>query len=260
MSGGAPGVDARGRPDPRKAAYDILRARYPGARMLFLCGSVIRGDATSTSDLDLVVIFEKLPTAYRESFIHEGWPIEAFVHDPETLAYFFDVIEPQSAGPALAWMIQEGIPLPKEDEFSDELKARANAMLAKGPAAWTKDELARMRYGITDVLDDLREPRSKDEALAGGVKLYGLLSEFFFRSRKLWVPRGKHVPRTMRRTDSVEAEHFITGFDSFFKSGELGTLVALTERWLQPHGGLEFEGYKSDAPTEWRKAPGPLKS
>lgn len=248
-------MDARGRPDPRKAASDILSARYPQARLVFLCGSVLRGEATSTSDLDLVVVFEKLPNAYRESFIHEGWPIEVFAHDPETLAYFFDVIEPQSAGPALAWMVQEGVPLPQEDAFSDELKARANAMLAKGPAAWTTEEFAQKRYAITDVLDDLRESRSKEEALAGGVKLYGLLVEFFFRSRRLWVPRGKHVPRALRRTDPVEAEHFIAGFDAFMKTGELGAWLALAERWLEPHGGLEFAGYHQDAPAEWRKIP-----
>lgn len=252
MVGGAPGVDARGRPDPRRAALAILNERYPGARTLFLCGSVLRGEATSTSDLDLVVVFERIPNAYRESFIYEGWPVEVFVQDPETLAYFFEVVEPKSAGPALAWMIQEGVPLPQEDDFSDRLKALANAMLAKGPAAWTADEFAQKRYAITDTLDDLREPRSKEEALAGGAKLYGQLAEFFFRSRKLWVPRGKHIPRTMRKIDSVEAEHFIVGFDALFRTGELGTLLPLTERWLQPYGGLLFSDYKSDAPVQWR--------
>lgn len=252
MVGGAPGVDARGRPDPRRAALDIMKARYPGARTLFLCGSILRGDATSTSDLDLVVVFERIPNAHRESFIHEGWPVEVFVQDPDTLAYFFEEVEPKSAGPALAWMVQEGIPLPKEDDFSDRLKARANAMLAKGPAAWSADEFAQKRYAITDTLDDLREPRSKEEALAGGAKFYTQLTEFFFRSRRLWVPRGKHIPRTMRKVDPVEAEHFIAGFDAFFRTGELGPLLPLTERWLAAHGGLLFAGYHQTAPKEWR--------
>ena len=45
----------------------------------------MRGQATETSDLDLVVVYERLEAAYRESFVHGGWPIEVFVHDPETL-------------------------------------------------------------------------------------------------------------------------------------------------------------------------------
>jgi len=44
---------ARG--DLLEAAREILAARYPGADSLLLAGSIARGEATVTSDLDLVV-------------------------------------------------------------------------------------------------------------------------------------------------------------------------------------------------------------
>ena len=75
--------------EPRSAVTEILAEKYPEARVVFLAGSVVRGEDTETSDLDLVVIFDRLPQAYRESFIFGGWPVEAFIHDPETLRYFF---------------------------------------------------------------------------------------------------------------------------------------------------------------------------
>ena len=69
------------RKDPRATAAEVVAEKYPEARVAFLAGSVTRGEGTQTSDLDLVVIYNKLPQAYRESFVSGGWPIEAFVHD-----------------------------------------------------------------------------------------------------------------------------------------------------------------------------------
>src|SRR5688572_21616157 len=70
---------------PVEVAKDILQKRFPKALFGFVAGSFHRGEATTTSDIDLVIIFEKLEFAWRESFMFEDWPVEAFVHDPETL-------------------------------------------------------------------------------------------------------------------------------------------------------------------------------
>ena len=86
--------------------------------MIFLAGSIVRGESTPFSDLDLVVIFDKLPAAYRESFYFQGFPIEAFVHDPETLNYFLYEIDRPSGIPSLAQMIVEGIEIPKPNDLS----------------------------------------------------------------------------------------------------------------------------------------------
>jgi predicted nucleotidyltransferase len=69
---------------PTQVTQEIFDLRYRDASVIFLAGSIVRGESTPFSDLDLVVIFDKLPAAYRESFYFQGFPIEAFVHDPET--------------------------------------------------------------------------------------------------------------------------------------------------------------------------------
>ena len=66
-----------------------MAARYPDADSLFLAGSITRGEATATSDLDLVVLFPFLERSFRESFVHRGWPVEVFAHDEETIEYYF---------------------------------------------------------------------------------------------------------------------------------------------------------------------------
>jgi hypothetical protein len=100
------------RPDPISAATEIVARRYEGAAVTFLAGSVMRGEGTDTSDLDLVVVYERIDAAFRESYTHAGWPVEAFVHDPETLRYFFLRTDYPSGVPSLAHMVSTGRPLP----------------------------------------------------------------------------------------------------------------------------------------------------
>jgi hypothetical protein len=104
----------------------ILTSKYPNARLIFLAGSIVRSEGTSFSDLDLVVIFDKLPAAYRESFYFQGFPVEAFVHDPETLNYFLHDVDRPSGIPSLAQMILEGVEVPKPSELSGSLKETCN--------------------------------------------------------------------------------------------------------------------------------------
>jgi hypothetical protein len=100
-----------------QAATRVLSLRYPSAMAAFVAGSVIRGEGTEFSDIDCVVLFDRLANARRESFVFEGFPIEAFVHDPETLRWFMDddaasgrpcivnmVAEGRLIGPRLPWM------------------------------------------------------------------------------------------------------------------------------------------------------------
>ncbi|NJM54129.1 MAG: nucleotidyltransferase domain-containing protein [Blastocatellia bacterium] len=53
---------------------EILQTKYSSAEFVFLAGSIIRGEGTKYSDLDIVVIFENLPNAYRESFYFQDFP------------------------------------------------------------------------------------------------------------------------------------------------------------------------------------------
>src|SRR5688572_33134370 len=128
------------RVSPVEAARGIWGERYAGAPVLFLGGSVMRGEATPASDLDVVVVYERLPNAYREAFAYAGWPVEAFVHDTETLERFFEM-DRRRGLPALMSMVGEGVEVPGATEFSARLKRRAAELLEAGPPPWDEDEL-----------------------------------------------------------------------------------------------------------------------
>lgn len=234
-----------------EAARGVWGGRYAGARVLFLAGSVIRGEATAASDLDVVVVYERLPNAYREAFVHEGWPVEAFVHDPETLEHFFEA-DARRGVPSLMNMVTEGVEVPEASEFSARLKRRAARLLEAGPPRWDEAELTLWRYRLTDWVDDMRFPRSPEELVATGAYLYQDAADFYFRSRGLWAAHSKTIPRRLRRTDALFAEKFVSAFDALFAEKRVEPVVALVEEILAPFGGPLFEGFRRESPPEDR--------
>lgn len=238
---------------PQAVAAEIVAAKYPESRVVFLAGSVMRGEGTETSDLDLVVIFDRLPQAYRESFIFDGWPIEAFVHDPETLRYFFDEIDRPSGIPSLPSMVVEGLEVPQRNELSMLLKQLAQTTIENGPPTWGERELQNSRYIITDLVEDIRSPRSRNELTASAAKLYTLLTDHYLRSQHLWSARGKSIPRRLSSVSANFEAAFSESFRAVFEEGNTAKLITVCEEVLRPSGGWLFSGYKLLAPESWRK-------
>jgi len=235
-----------------RAATALHRERYADAEVVFLAGSLVRGEGTPTSDLDLVVVFKSLPNAYRESFRFRGWPVEAFVHDPQTLAYFFHRVDKPSGVPSLPTMVSEGIEIPRSSEFSRSLKALAHSVMAEGPPPWARTDIDGSRYAITGLVDDLREPRSRAEQFATATTLYAALANHILRRRGVWSAKDKTIPRQLRKLDVSLAEEFGASFSALFERGESAQVITLAEQILASDGGWLFEGYILPAPAEWR--------
>jgi len=234
------------------AAYTIWSQRYSGAAVVFAAGSLLRGEGTAYSDLDLVVVYSALPCAYRESFTFTSLPVEAFVHDPQTLEYFCVEMDRVSGIPALPQMVVEGREIPDSTDLSRRLKARAAALIDAGPPPLDSESERRRRYMVTDLLDDVREWRSMEELMASGSRLFEKLADYHLRSIGHWSARGKAIPRALQRADPTLCTRYCRAFESLFQEGDVGPVIQLTEELLAPHGGLLFDGYRSDAPPGWR--------
>lgn len=234
------------------AAKAIWLERYPDASALFLAGSIVRGEGTKYSDLDIVVVYERLSAAYRESYMFGRWPVEAFIHDLSTLAYFFKEIDRKTGVPSLATMISEGVEIPESSGFSALCKNLANTQISKGPPKWHKYEIDASRYSITNLVDDIRQPRSYMEVVASGSALHSALAIHVFRTRGMWSAGGKMIPRQLENTLPDIATDWRISFTRLFETGCSDSLVSMVEMLLEPDGGFLFEGYSQTAPANWR--------
>ncbi len=237
-------------------ANAVRSDRYEDAVAVFAAGSIVRGEGTPFSDLDLVVVYGQLPCAYRESFRFGGYPVEAFVHDPATLEYFFVEVDRPSGVPALAQMVLEGIEVPKPSATSQELKRRARSVVDAGPPALDSDSERRMRYFVSDLLDDLRAPRSRHELIGAGARLFELLADYHLRRRGLWSATGKAIPRVLQQTDASLCAVYCDAFEELFARGDPQAVIRFAEGLLRESGGPLFDGYRADAPPTWRRPPG----
>jgi predicted nucleotidyltransferase len=235
------------------AARIIRKNRYAGAMAAFAAGSIVRGEGTPYSDLDLVVVYPHVACAYRESFRVRNLPVEAFVHDPETLNYFFLEVDRKAGVPSLPRMVVEGIEIPDSTDASRSLKELAASVLAMGPPPLSRQDRDALRYGVTDLVDDIREPRSRDELTAAGAKLFEVLANYYLRTRDLWSATGKSIPRALKGADAALSVRYCRSFEALFTRGEVDSVIALAEELLAPDGGPLFDGYRLDAPAEWRK-------
>lgn len=239
-----------GRNDPYEVSARILREKFAGARVAFVAGSFNRGEGTATSDIDLVVVYDSVPHAWRESFHRESWPVEVFVHDPETLNYFFSEVNRPSGVPSLEFMILEGRAIPEaEVEFAIQMKSLAEKAVRLGPPKWNDDKILRTRYAVTDQIDNLRAPLNPLEAKVTVAELNELVLDYHFRSRGNWSGSGRHL---LRRLGKVNPDLFKVWSGALADAfqGHTDAFIALCLREI---GGACFDGVKRDAPAEWRK-------
>lgn len=229
-------------------AESVLAERYPDAHFAFVAGSIIRGQGTPHSDIDLVVMYGHIDRARRESFRSGGFPVEAFVHDRGTLRWFIDQ-DIARGRPSILTMVAEGRlvgPI--------TAGAEAAALLAKGPPPLTPERRDTLRYEITDLVDDLRDRRARQEVLAIGAALHQRLADLMLLGHGHWTGSGKWIPRLLAALDRSRGRDFDEAFRCLFADGRADRLIAFAEAELGHHGGPLFEGDRREAPLDARSS------
>jgi hypothetical protein len=224
-----------------KVAELFTLNHYPNCHGALLAGSVVRGEATETSDLDIVIFDKNLKTAYRESVIEFGWNIEVFVHNLTSYKEIFKS-DCERARPSLPKMVSEGIVL-KDCGILDHIKHEANGLLDKGPEEWSAATIRVKRYFITDALDDFIGCTNRAEEIFIANTLAELVSEFVLRTNRQWIGASKWIVRSLRSYDEKFAGHFVEAFDTFYKTGDKDMIIVMVDEILLPFGGRLFQGF-----------------
>lgn len=198
------------------------------------------------------MIYEELEQARRESFCHDGWPVEAFIHDPKTLDYFFRRVDRPSGVPSLSDMVADGIEVSESTKLTSEIKYLARKILEEGPPVWSDADRCNSRYAITDLVNDIRSPRSIHELRATLTYLYPAMADHYFRSKGIWSAKGKSVPRKLAAVDMEFSKRFALAFEVAFTIGDTREVIQLSAELLDQDGGYLFDGYFRLAPKNWR--------
>ncbi|TWD81094.1 hypothetical protein FB561_2198 [Kribbella amoyensis] len=221
--------------DPREAARALAAEVFPTAHWVVLGGSVLTNARTAGSDLDVVVLLpdgsDGVPR--RESRRFAGWAVELFVHDAASLDHYLGKDLP-GRRPALHRMVGLGESVAGD---ATAYQARCREVLAAGPDPLTTDELDTLRYGLTDLLDDL-DHAPDDERSVIGALLWLRVAEATLLIRRHWVGSGKWLLRELDDCDPAFAKDWLG------RQGDMTAVAELARRVLASTGGPLFAGYQ----------------
>ncbi|MDQ0255298.1 hypothetical protein J2S74_002680 [Evansella vedderi] len=226
---------------PYEAANHFIYKYYPNCDGALLAGSVIRGEATKTSDLDIIIFDRKLRSSYRESLLFMGWPIEVFANNLTSYKQFFKS-DYEQAMPTHQMMVVEGRIIVDRGVIAS-IKQEARQMLEMGPLPWSKEIIDTKRYFITDVLDDFIGATDRAEEIFIANTLAEWIHEFVLRTNYQWVGESKWIVRSLKRYDPQFTEEFVSAFDDFYRNGKKQKVIDLTDKVLSPYGGRLFHGF-----------------
>lgn len=245
------------RPDPATVARALVAELHPGARQAWLAGSVVRGDATATSDLDVTVLLDDTEV-HRESLVRDGWPVELFVHTELSVRRFVaqDVARRR---PTMARLVAEGLPLLAGDGGA-AVQEECAQVLAAGPGPLPDADRELARYALTDALDDLAGGGPADVVAAVAVQVWSSTAELLLAAAGRWSGTGKWLVREVRAYDEAAGTAYAGLLHEGLHAaldGDPVPLTAVADDVLDRVGGRLWAGYRAVAPPAFPPADTP---
>jgi|RhiMetdeSRZDD1v2_1073273.scaffolds.fasta_scaffold02119_22 hypothetical protein len=218
--------------DPVPDAADLVEQMFPQACWALVTGSVVGARRTPGSDLDIVVLLpDGDPQApHRNSLRFRGWPVELFVHDSVSLAYYLakDVSQRR---PSLHRMVALGVPVKGEPGARQAACAR---VLEAGPQPLTPTDRDHVRYMLTDLLDDYLHASAEERPVVAAT-LWLDAASAALNLADHWVGTGKWRLRELRDLDEALAQRWLAARDD---------PADFAREVLDQAGGPLFEGHR----------------
>jgi hypothetical protein len=229
--------------EPIDAATDLVRHRFPHALAAFLGGTVLSPARTPTSDLDIVVVRPDGET-YRETVRHHGWPVELFLSTPVTYERILGREVAARRSP-LAHMVGRGAIIVDSDGTAARLQAEAAELLRQGPPPVSAEHVEDLRYGLSDLLDDLTGATDVDESTAIATRVFTETALLALTLHGAWLGTGKWLARHLRAADPGLHDTLMAAFRTAV-AGEKAALTEVTGEVLDRAGGRLMEGYRRE--------------
>jgi hypothetical protein len=227
-------------------AKGLVAERFPEARAAWLAGSVVSGEATPTSDLDITVLLSGPPAPFRESLVHDGWPVELFVHTRESVSHWIEK-DLERRRPTLVRLISSGVVLLDTDGAGVALAEECAMILAAGPGPVSEADRDALRYALTDLLDDLADGTDPVIASALAFATWEQAVKLLLSLDGRWWGTGKWLVRELRERDAAHGTAYALRLHAALVSAVERDPVLLTvvaEEILEEAGGRLWAGYR----------------
>ena len=175
-----------------REAVEFILTYVDDVRGILVSGTIVRGNPSPSSDLDIYVIREKLQRQRLQRWFN-GVPAEIFIN-PQKKVYDYFAEERKSARPITAHMLHTGFTILELDDSIGELRQQAALELHRTPDP-TPQQLTIARYTAATRYEDATDiAQSKPETanMILGQSVYAMLRYYFLKSNQ-YLPRDKDL-------------------------------------------------------------------
>lgn len=214
---------------------------------IVVSGSIVRGNAGPTSDLDVFVVHAE-PWRVREQRRFAGVPAELFVNPPSQVRRYFER-EHADARPCTAHMFATGETIEPAHPVIVELVREAREWLSR-PIEPTEAALTQRRYAAVDTLDDVHDIIDSNPAAAAlllGDAVRDVVAYAFWQ-RRMFQPRRKDTLTALAAIDPAAASLVRTWSTSSGRSA-LEAVKALARHVLEVDTFFEWTSTRDHIAT-----------
>lgn len=222
-----------------RAAVDFVVARYDPIGLI-ASGSIVRGTADASSDLDVYVVIRRLERQRVQRRFH-GVPAEIFVNPPVIIRRYF-AEEGATARPLTAHMLATGHVVLALDPVVETLREEARAWLAQR-VDLTPEDVTRERYLCATRFEDAMDVAGREPGLASALAVEAVLAmlELQCRIATGFVPRRKDLLVAVEKIDGDLAALARALFDSPSNAERVELAGAIADRAVGARGFFEWE-------------------
>lgn len=226
--------------DPITIARSFVEELHAGADASILGGSAALGRATSTSDLDIAILYEGGNANYAETVRYRGWIVEAFVHTPASLDFWYEK-EKAVRCAVIGDICARGLLL-TDNGPGKTWQDQARLYMEQGPSPLTDGERDLRRYDLSCSLDDLIGSTISAETFAIASEVFHQAAELLLLQHRMWLGKGKWV---IRRLEQIPHDKGALELLAWAASDgkDQHKLVKIAGDILKNNGGYSMEGF-----------------
>ena len=228
-----------------REAVAYLHERYQPIGIL-VSGTIVRGSAQRSSDLDIVAIHEQDWRQRSQRFFH-GVPAEMFVNPAKRIRQAMRD-EATAGRPVAAHMLATGVAIHDPTGVIADLQEAARANLEAGPRVSAATMNFR-RYGIATAFEDAVDISEIDVDRAQAMVTEAIVEavKWHFLNLGLWMPRPKAL---LSDLDALDPELGRLA-RAALRAGDLNERIAIAEQVMERTVGATgfFEWDSEPEPT-----------
>lgn len=159
---------------------------------ILLTGSVVHGNASATSDLDVAMLHDET-WRQRIQRVVDGVPVECFINSEAWWLRTLDSEAASGRSPA-AHFLSRGVIWRDTDNRMRDLQRVALTYVERGPRV-SENALVTLQYGAVSTLEDGSDIATLDEDRARWL-LYEAIEKalhYYYQHNRIWIPREKDL-------------------------------------------------------------------